>query len=184
MIRKSLIPSSIVLFSILWAVSILSAQAPPPQKKASFVAFPRLPAPAVAAIETIDPEHIRQHVRFLSHDLLEGRGTGQRGGELAAEYIGTQFALYGLKPAGDNGTYLQRIPLVGVTPLPQTQFTLAPSKGSEMPLKPLEDYVAYDQTQQPESDVDADIMWVGYGIEAPEYKWDDYKGVDVKAKFS
>jgi Zn-dependent M28 family amino/carboxypeptidase len=182
MTRKSLVLSAIILFCVTSAFYDLHAQASPTQKKASFVAFPRLPAPAVAAIETIDAEHIRQHVRFLSHDLLEGRGTGQRGGELAAEYIGTQFALYGLKPAGDSGTYLQKVPLVGVTTLPQTQFSLVPSQGTEMPLKPLDEYVAYDQTQQPESDVDADIMFVGYGIEAPEYKWDDYKGVDVRGK--
>src|SRR5262249_12528834 len=64
----------------------------------------RLPGAAFAALETINQEHIRWHVRFLSHDLLEGRGTGQRGGDLAAEYIATQFAEYELKPAGNHGT--------------------------------------------------------------------------------
>ena len=142
----------------------------------------RLPSAAFAAMETIDPEHIRWHVRFLSHDLLEGRGTGQRGGDIAAEYIATQFAEYGLKPAGDNGSYLQKVPLVGITTLPQTQFVLSPKQGSPMDLKPLDQYVAYDQTQQPQSDVDAEIVYVGYGIEAPEYNWDDYKGVDVRGK--
>ena len=141
-----------------------------------------LPPAAFAALETIDPEHIRWHVRFLSHDLLEGRGTGQRGGDIAAQYIATQFAEYGLKPDGDNGTYFQKVPLVGITTLPETRFTLAPKQGAEMNLKPLEEYVADDQTQQPESDVDADIVYVGYGIEAPEYHWDDYKGVDVHGK--
>ena len=58
-------------------------------------------------------------MRYLSHDLLEGRGTGQRGGDIAAEYIATQFAEYGLKPAGDNGSYLQKVPLVGITTLPR-----------------------------------------------------------------
>ncbi len=57
-------------------------------------------------------------MRFLSHDLLEGRGTGQRGGDIAAEYIATQFALDGLKPAGDNGTYMQKVPMVGMTTCP------------------------------------------------------------------
>ncbi len=142
----------------------------------------RLPSAAFAAMETIDPEHIRWHVRFLSHDLLEGRGTGQRGGDVAAEYIATQFAEYGLKPAGDNGSYLQKVPLVGITTLPQTQFLLLPKHGPSMDLKPLDEYVAYDQTQQPQSDVDAEIVYVGYGIEAPEYNWDDYKGVDVRGK--
>ena len=74
----------------------------------------KLPGPAFVALETINPEHIRWHVRFLAHDLLEGRGTGQRGGDLAAEYIATQFAEYGLKPAGDHGTYMQKVPLVGI----------------------------------------------------------------------
>ena len=142
----------------------------------------RLPGAAFAAMQTIDPEHIRWHVRYLSHDLLEGRGTGQRGGDIAAEYIATQFAEYGLKPAGDSGSYLQKVPLVGVTTLPETQFSLVPKQGAALHLKPLDEYVAYDQTQQPQSDVDADIVYVGYGIAAPEYNWDDYKGVDVHGK--
>jgi Zn-dependent M28 family amino/carboxypeptidase len=142
----------------------------------------RLPSAAFAAMETITPDHVRWHVRFLAHDLLEGRGTGQRGGDIAAEYIATQFAEYGLKPAGDNGSYLQKVPLVGITTLPETQFTLVPKQGAAMDLKVLDEYVAYDQTQQPQSDVDADIVYVGYGIEAPEYNWDDYKNVDVRGK--
>ena len=75
-------------------------------------------AAAIAAFQKIDAERIRAHVRFLSHDLLEGRGTGQRGGDIAAEYIATQFALDGLKPAGDNGTYMQKVPMVGITLAP------------------------------------------------------------------
>ena len=142
----------------------------------------RLPGAAFAALETINPEHIRWHVRYLSHDLLEGRGTGQRGGDLAAEYIATQFAEYGLKPAGDHGTYMQRVPLVGITTLTETKFSLVPKQSETMNLKPLDEYVAYDQTQQPESDIDAEVVFVGYGIEAPEYNWDDYKGVDVRGK--
>jgi len=142
----------------------------------------KLPGTAIVALETITPEHIRWHVRYLSHDLLEGRGTGQRGGDIAAEYIATQFAEYGLKPAGDHGTYMQKVPLVGITTLPDTQFSLVPKKGETMNLKPLDEYVAFDQTQQAQSDVDADMIFVGYGIEAPEYAWDDYKGVDVRGK--
>jgi Zn-dependent M28 family amino/carboxypeptidase len=133
-------------------------------------------------METINPERIRAHVRFLSHDLLEGRGTGQRGGDIAAEYIATQFALYGLKPAGDNGTYMQKVPMVGITPLPDTTYSLVPAGGASMRLKVLDDFVAYDQTQQPQSDIDAPIVFVGYGIRAPEYNWDDYKDADTKGK--
>src|SRR5581483_2207015 len=142
----------------------------------------RLPGTAIAAMQKINPDRIRAHVRFLADDLLEGRGTGQRGGELAAQYMATQFALYGLKPAGDNGTYMQKVPLVGVTPQPETTFSLVSANGSAMHLMPLEQYVAYDQTQQAQSEIDADLVFVGYGIEAPEYKWNDYKDVDVRGK--
>jgi Zn-dependent M28 family amino/carboxypeptidase len=152
------------------------------QRRNGPVASVNLPGSAIAALQKIDPEHIRAHVRFLSHDLLEGRGTGQRGGDIAGEYIATQFALYGLKPAGNNGTYMQKVPMVGITPGPETTFSLVPASGDPVELRPLDEYVGYDNTQQPESDVDAAIVYVGYGIEAPEYKWDDYKGVDVKGK--
>jgi len=141
-----------------------------------------LPGPAIVAMQGIRKENIEAHVRFLSHDLLEGRGTGARGGDIAAQYIATQFALYGLKPAGDNGSYMQKVPLVGVTPGGDTRFSFVPSGGSAWDLKVLDDYVVYDQTQQSVSDIDAPIVFVGYGIEAPEYNWNDYKDVDVKGK--
>src|SRR5438132_9774332 len=72
--------------------------------------------------------------------------------------------------------------MVGVTPDPATTFSLVGSSGPAKDLKPLTEYVAYNEMQQPESDVDAEIVYVGYGIEAPEYDWDDYKGADVKGK--
>lgn len=142
----------------------------------------QLPPAAFAEMKGIDPEHIRAHVRFLSHDLLEGRGTGQRGSDIAAEYIATQFALYGLKPAGDNGTYLQKVPMVGLETQPATAFSLVPDSGDAIPLKRFDEYVATDNSQNAESVVDAPVVYVGYGITAPEYNWDDYKGVDVKGK--
>jgi Zn-dependent M28 family amino/carboxypeptidase len=170
------------LVAISLILLLCRAWAAPPDPLTKAMALVRLPAPAIAAMQKVDPEHIRWHVRFLSHDLLEGRGTGQRGGDIAAEYIATQFALYGLRPAGDNGSYLQKVPLVGVTTLPETTFSLVPENGSAMDLKPLDQYVAFDETQQPQSDVDAQLVYVGYGIVAPEYKWDDYKGTDVRGK--
>jgi Zn-dependent M28 family amino/carboxypeptidase len=173
--------ASIVALFVTVALSNISAAQSSRKHSRTSTDSVRLPGAAFAAMQKIDPERIRAHVRFLSHDLLEGRGTGQRGGDIAAEYIGTQFALYGLKPAGDNGTYLQKVPMVGITPEPETTFSLIGAHG-EKSLKPLDDYVAYDQTQQQQSEVDAEIVYVGYGIEAPEYKWDDYKGVDVRGK--
>ena len=173
--RKTLLVS---FFSLLAAASAQNSAKP---AHAPAVA-PRPSSAAFAAMETINPERIRAHVRFLSHDLLEGRGTGQRGGDIAAEYIAAQFAVYGLKPGGDNGSYLQKVPMVGITPMPETTFSIAPSSGASMNLKVLDEYVAYDQTQQPQSEVDAPIVYVGYGIHAPEYNWDDYKDADVKGK--
>jgi Zn-dependent M28 family amino/carboxypeptidase len=173
--------SCVIVFCSMLLLSNMSA-AQSSNKHSRPTAGPvRLPGAAFAALQKIDPERIRGHVRFLSHDLLEGRGTGQRGGDIAAEYIATQFAIYGLKPVGDSGGYLQKVPMVGITPAAETTFSLVSSKATT-DLKPLDQYVAYDQTQQPQSDVDADIVYVGYGIEAPEYKWDDYKGADVRGK--
>src|SRR5437764_13239055 len=84
-------------------------------------------APAQPA-EAISAERIREHTKFLASDLLEGRGIGQRGGEIATEYIATQLALAGAKPAGDNGTYYQQVPLVGVEPQPNATL-MAGSSG-------------------------------------------------------
>jgi Zn-dependent M28 family amino/carboxypeptidase len=163
------------------AVILVSAVAWTQSKRAAEPGAKRMPAAAFSAMQSINPDRIRAHTRFLSHDLLEGRGTGQRGGDIAAEYIATQFATYGLKPAGDNGTYMQRVPMVGITTLPETRFAFT-GPGDSRDLKYLDEYVACDQTQQAASDVSADIVFVGYGIEAPEYDWDDYKGTDVKGK--
>jgi Zn-dependent M28 family amino/carboxypeptidase len=171
-----------VLAAVLVPIAAASAQQKPVKPRAESRFGSHLPPAAIAAMQSIRPDNIEAHVRFLSHDLLEGRGTGQRGGDIAAEYIAAQFALYGLKPAGDNGSYLQKVPMVGITPGADTRFTLVPANAPALDLKPLDDYVAYDQTQQPESTVDAEIVYVGYGIEAPEYNWDDYKDVDVKGK--
>ena len=120
-------------------------------------------------------------MKFLASDLLEGRGTGQRGGDMAAEYIATQFALYGLKPAGDKGTYFQEVPMVGVKTSDETSLNLA--SGSETTkLRNLEDFVTSNESQTETAYIDAPIVFVGYGINAPEYNWDDYKGIDLKGK--
>src|ERR1043166_9651383 len=143
--------------------------------------LPKLSSAGVPpAVNDIDPEHIRAEVKLLASDYFEGRGTGQRGGELAAEYIATQFELAGLKPAGDNGTYLQKVPMAGVTTQPETSLKIVPASGDAMSLRFADDFVTSNQTLAPSSEIGADIVYVGYGIEAPEYKWDDYKGVDLK----
>jgi Zn-dependent M28 family amino/carboxypeptidase len=147
--------------------------------------------PAVKAAEaSIDPEKIRAHVRFHADDLLEGRGPGLRGSEIAAQYIATQFALYGLKPGGDNGTYLQQINFVGMNAIPaKTTMSLVPKKPEgpsidlySIDLKYGDDYTVSNRTLTPTVDIDAPIVFVGYGVTAPEFNWNDYANIDVKGK--
>ena len=169
------------LAAAIVAVPFLRAQEP----AATVPEIAGLPQAARSAAASIDPEKIRAHVRFLSLDLLEGRGPGKRGAELAAEYIATQFALSGLEPAGDNGTYFQRVPLVAVHTIEdKTKFSFVPVKGQPVDLAYGTEIVSKDQTGQATADLDAPIVFVGYGIHAPEYKWDDYAGVDLKGKIA
>jgi Zn-dependent M28 family amino/carboxypeptidase len=144
-----------------------------------------LPPAARTAAASIDPEKIRAHVRFLSLDLLEGRGPGTRGAELAAEYIATQFALDGLQPAGDTGSYFQKVPLFAVHTIEdKTKFSFVPASGLPVDLTYGSQIVSKDETGQNSADFDAPIVFVGYGIHAPEYNWDDYAGVDLKGKIA
>jgi Zn-dependent M28 family amino/carboxypeptidase len=129
----------------------------------------------------ISADRIREHTKFLSSDLLEGRGVGQRGGDLATEYIATQLALAGAKPAGDNGTYFQRVPLVGIETAPGASLSAA-GAGKTVEFKWADDFVGVSQLQQPDTEFDAEAVFVGHGISAPEFKWDDFKGVDVTGK--
>ena len=139
-------------------------------------------AAAPAAPPMIDKERIREYVKYLSSDAMEGRGTGQRGGDLAADYIAKQFASYGLKPAGDNGTFFQNVPMVGVGTLPETNFSFSEPSGKSFEAKNLTDFVTNNESQTETADIDAPIVFVGFGIKAPEYEWDDYKTVDLHGK--
>src|SRR5882762_2991164 len=135
-----------------------------------------------AAPPEIDKERIREHVKYLSSDEMEGRGTGQRGGDLAADYIAKQFASYGLKPAGDNGTFFENVPMVGVGTLPDTTFKFSEPTGKSFEARNLTDFVTNNESQTETADIDAPIVFVGFGIKAPEYDWDDYKTANLKGK--
>ena len=175
--KKSVCP---VLLLMAWLLPTSQAQT---SAMPVVPALDTVPPAAREAAAGIDPEKIRAHVRFLASDLLEGRGPGKRGGELAAEYIATEFALAGAKPAGENGTYFQAVPLMAVhTDADKTTFTLVPARGAPISLKYGEDYVTKNQTGTSSEDLNAPIVFVGYGIDAPEYQWHDYEGVDVKGK--
>ena len=145
-------------------------------------------AAAVAQSDQISGERIRAHVKYLAGDLLQGRGVGTRGGDLAAEYLATQFALLGAKPAGDNGTYYQGLTLVGAEPQATTGLsttlstTSTTGSGKTIDFRWLDEFVGVTYQQKPDVEFDADAVFVGHGITAPEYQWDDYKDADVRGK--
>ena len=144
-----------------------------------------LPPAAQEEAKSIDPERLRQHDKTLASDAFEGRAPGQPGGERAARYIADAFHSAGLEPAGDNGSYFQKVPLVGVkTDGAATTFSLVPKEGPPISLTFGRDYVTNNQLHTETAEIDAPIVFVGYGIVAPEYGWDDYKGVDVKGKIA
>ncbi len=123
----------------------------------------------------IQENTLRAHVKFLSDDLLEGRGTGARGGEMAAKYIAAQLEALGLKGAGANGSFFQPVSLFGVKADPKTFLSVtAGDKNTVFNFG--DDFVAFTGAQQPEVSVDAEMLFVGHGVDAPEQRWNDYKG--------
>lgn len=144
------------------------------------------PAPVSAAEKTaakaITEDVLRGHTRFLSSDLLEGRAPATRGDLAAQEYILAQMETLGLEPGAPEGGWIQKVPLVGIVGEVPEKLTVSKA-GRPLDFKKLEDFVAFSGTQKPESSVtDAEIVFVGFGIVAPEFQWDDYKDVDVKGK--
>jgi Zn-dependent M28 family amino/carboxypeptidase len=135
----------------------------------------------VAQNQQISGERIKAHVRFLANDLLEGRGVGTRGGQLTEQYIAAQLAATGIKPAGEDGTYFQRVPMIGVQTLPESRLS-ANNGRKTIDFKWQDEFVGTTQRQQPEVDFQADAIFVGHGIVNEQEKWNDYKGVNVKGK--
>ncbi len=144
-----------------------------------------LASPSFAAepdrLPDISADRIKAHVTYLSSDRLEGRGPGTRGEFLATEYLADEFKKAGLKPIGERGTYFQPVPLVRVVTSPKS--TLQAEKGETTLNIPCEEgFSGTSQTQTELEEFDAEAVFVGHGITAPEFDWDDYKGVDVKGK--
>jgi len=130
----------------------------------------------------MDAKRIGEHVKFLSSDALEGRGMGQKASDLAADYLAEQLKQEGLKPAGEDSSFFQKVPMVGVKTLRQTTFELQRDSGETTSLKNLEDFATSNESQTEVADFAAPIVFVGFGIKAPEYDWDDYKNFDLHGK--
>ena len=117
-------------FAILVICFLMVTGAVAQKRRRSTAVKGGLPGGAFAAIHDVNDARIKADIKFLSSDLLEGRGTGSRGGDVAAEYIATQFESAGLKPAGDQGTYFQKVPMVGITTKAGSTLSLKDPKAS------------------------------------------------------
>jgi Zn-dependent M28 family amino/carboxypeptidase len=151
---------------------------PDPARAATLSSDPRVP---IGQLPDIDTDAVLAHTKTLSSDAFEGRAPGSKGENLTVEYLIDQFRKIGLKPGNTDGTYVQKVPLVGITPTPAP---LVFKKGSQQSrLRWKDDVVAWTKHVADSSSLDnSDLVFAGYGVVAPEYNWDDYKGVDVKGK--
>jgi Zn-dependent M28 family amino/carboxypeptidase len=136
-------------------------------------------SPGTRAARAIDSMVMKAHLEFLANDLLEGRKPGTRGGQLAALYLKTQFERLGLEPAGDSGTYYHKVPIISLTPSPTLSVQHG---GTSETLSYMKDYMLWSMHDTSSVSASGELVYVGYGIVAPEFNWNDYAGVDVKGK--
>lgn len=133
----------------------------------------------------VSQDALHAHIEFLSHDLLEGRGPGSKGDELTQLYLETQFRALGMKRLGSLDSYRQSFPMLGITSEPDKQWVFGPTKARQdrLELKYFDDFIAVSGRPNPSISIsNAEIVFVGYGIQAPEYQWDDFKGMDLRGK--
>ncbi len=154
--------------------------------KNKLVPFALLWAAGAAALVAADPKpaisaaSLLARTKVLASDEFEGRGPGTPGEEKTVKYLESEFKKLGLQPGNPNGTYIQDAPLVGITSKPTLGFTVG---GRPLPMENINDFVGFSSRVAPRVEGrDSDVVFVGYGIVAPEFGWDDYKGVDVRGK--
>ncbi|HXK39944.1 MAG TPA: peptidase M28, partial [Candidatus Paceibacterota bacterium] len=116
-----------------------------------------IPTPVQRAMQEVNEDAIRAHVKFLSSDLLEGRGPGTRGDEITTQYLATRFEALGLQPAGDNGTYFQKVSLLGLTHVAEKSSLAFVRDGQKIDLEYLTEFVGLDQSQKPTSTLDSEL---------------------------
>jgi Zn-dependent M28 family amino/carboxypeptidase len=155
-----------------------TGSATPPASSAETTAV--YPPEVKSAVDSMSGGDLLRHIKVLASDEYEGRGPGTPGEEKTVTYLTDQFKNLGLKPGNPDGTYIQKVPLAGFTSQPTASLAAGDKK---IDLTNLTDYVAVSRRFVPDVKVDkSDMVFVGYGVVAPEYGWDDYKGVDVKGK--
>ena len=170
--------SRIAPVALIALLSACSGSTPQPVAEPAPPDTQRIP---IGQLPSIDMNAVLSHTRVLSSDAFEGRAPGTKGEEVTVNYLVDQFKRVGLKPGNTDGTYIQKVPLVGITPTPAP---LVLRKGSaQQTLKWKDDLVAWTKHVAETASLDnSELVFVGYGVVAPEYNWDDYKGLDVKGK--
>ena len=158
--------------SLLLALTVTAAcSAPPPAKPLT-----------VAELPAINTEAMLADIRKLSSDEFGGRAPGSKGEELTVSYLIDQFKAAGAEPGNPDGTWTQKVPLVGITPSALSPLVVKKG-GQSQSFKPNEQVVAFSQrVTDAISLADSEMVFVGYGVQAPEFQWDDFKGLDVKGK--
>lgn len=170
--------SRIAPVALIALLSACSGSTPQPVAEPAPPDTQRIP---IGQLPSIDMNAVLSHTRVLSSDAFEGRAPGTKGEEVTVNYLVDQFKRVGLKPGNTDGTYIQKVPLVGITPTPAP---LVLRKGpAQQTLKWKDDVVAWTKHVAETASLDnSELVFVGYGVVAPEYNWDDYKGLDVKGK--
>ena len=180
--RQPVILNVVILTSALLAAGCSGPTEQPASRAAA--PPPTAPAPKIPLTELpkIEPQPILDRIKVISADEYEGRAPGTKGEELTVKYLEGEFTKLGLKPGNTDGTYVQKVPLVGITAKPTKPLTV--SKGTEkQSLKWRDDVVAWSKHVADSAEIRIrEIVFAGYGVEAPEYNWDDFKGLDVKGK--
>ena len=184
--RRVLTPA--VIFSLLITVTGCgrsnSGSATPSPGAAATTPPKEAPAtgPAISALPAVDPAAMLQHIKVLSSNKFEGRAPGTRGEDLTVAYLETQFQDLGLQPGNPDGTYIQKVPLVGIKAAEARPLTFL--KGSQaLGLRWKDDVVAWTKHVADTASISkSDVIFAGYGVEAPEFNWNDFKDVDVKGK--
>jgi Zn-dependent M28 family amino/carboxypeptidase len=170
--------------SAIAAATFLTACSPPAEAPAANSLGDAQPAQQtpVSQLPAVTADSIMQHIKVLSSDEYEGRAPGTPGEEKTVQYLEKVFKDYGLQPGNTDGSYLQKVPLVGLTPSATQQLTIA--KGAQKKsYRWSDDYVAFTKHVADTAAIsNSELVFVGYGVTAPEYQWDDFKGVDVKGK--
>ncbi|HTQ79481.1 MAG TPA: M28 family metallopeptidase [Thermoanaerobaculia bacterium] len=164
------------------AVLLLAAKAADPAPDKTSTGGLTLPASARLAARQINRGSLEAPIRFLADDLLEGRGPASRGDEVTRLYLASSLEFLGYQPGGPNGAWQQPFDMVGVTATMPESWSF--KAGAEtVAFKKSDDYIAASGVQPEKAEIEnAPVVFVGYGIQAPEYKWDDFKGVDLKGK--